>query len=210
MTSPEDEQLRKDIRSAALSVHVEWEEVIEVDDLQQEMWVHVLQRKYVADLLGMDKPARAKVLKMIAEHVCRAERDRYHYFSGNFYYSTREVRKLLRDGELSPDWEGDIKSPRYDPDKVTNTKGQMDDYVCSVRDLHAAYAVLAREDSAYYADIANYYVHNISGLDGARRKRLTRAVDKLTRIMNRLHRTPRYEGPGTRKVVANHQALDKE
>ena len=210
MTSPEDEQLRKDIRSAALSVHVEWEEVIEVDDLQQEMWVHVLQRKYVADLLGMDKPARAKVLRMIAEHICRAERDRYHYFSGNFYYSTREVRKLLRDGELSPDWEGDIKSPRYDPDKVTNTKGQMDDYVCSVRDLNAAYAVLAREDSAYYADITNRYVHNLGPGDSTERNRVQRAVDKLTRIMNRLHRTPRYEGPGTRKVVANHQALEKE
>ena len=210
MTSPEDEQLRKDIRSAALSVHVEWEEVIEVDDLQQEMWVHVLQREYVADLLGMDKPARAKVLRMIAQHICRAERDRYHYFSGNFYYSTREVRKLLRDGELSPDWEGDIKSPRYDPDKVTNTKGQMDDYICSVRDLNAAYAVLAREDSAYYATITNHYVHGINTRDASGGKKLTRAVDKLTRIMNRLHRTPRYEGPGTRNVVANHQALEKE
>lgn len=210
MTSPEDEQLRKDIRSAALSVHVEWEEVIEVDDLQQEMWVWILKDNARQNLEEMAPAARAKVLRDIGTYICRAERDRYHYFSGNFYYSTREVRKLLRDGELSPDWEGDIKSPRYDPDKVTNTKGQMDDYICSVRDLHAAYAVLAREDSAYYATITNHYVHGINTRDASGGKKLTRAVDKLTRIMNRLHRTPRYEGPGTRKVVANHQALEKE
>lgn len=210
MTSPEDEQLRKDIRSAALSVHVEWGEVIEVDDLQQEMWVRLLEADYKRRLLDMDSPARKKTLRVIAEQICKNTRRDYMYYSGNFYYSTREVRKLLRDGELSPDWEGDIKSPRYDPDKVTNTKGQMDDYVCSVRDLNAAYAVLAREDSAYYATITNHYVHDINTRDASGGKKLTRAVDKLTRIMNRLHRTPRYEGPGTRKVVANHQVLEKE
>src|SRR5690606_39471710 len=48
----------------------------------------------------MEPGARADVLARIGTHIASRYRDDYDYFTGNFRYSTREVRKILERGAL--------------------------------------------------------------------------------------------------------------
>ena len=182
-----DDGFAQEVRAAAKAIAREWSDVIDADDMEQEMWVKLLAstEANMSAIKGMAPDRRRGVLNSIATQVGMKYRDDYDAFSGNYQYSSSEVRALLEDGALLGD-EPDI-------DSVT------------VRvDLAEGVQTLAEKNSNYFAVLVNKYIHGIDPNNGLERMRLTRAIDLLTRLMNGAHRrshTEYVEGPGSRKVI---------
>lgn len=180
--------LSSEVDRAARSVAAEWSEVVEVEDLSQGIWAHLLENHYVETVESMDIAARRSVLRRIAGHVASDAREDYDYFTGNFNYSTQEVRKILKAGSLTEHREFETNTERLDLDEGMDLLGAQDNDYAKVVFLH--YAVGESQD------VSNG-------------QRLTRAVDALTRCMNSVHKNRHAvytEGPGTRKVISNAQA----
>lgn len=68
-------------------------DVIDRDDLQQELWVYLLERQDRVDNEGQ----MVTLLKKQARTVAKNERVDYMYFSGAFIYTPSMVRGLLAD-----------------------------------------------------------------------------------------------------------------
>ena len=190
MTQPDD-GFAQEVRAAAKATAREWSDVIDADDMEQEMWLRLLDssKSYVERVQALNPGERRAVLNNIGHQLGMKYRDDYDTFSGNYRYSSPEVRALLEGGALLGD-EPDI-------DSVT------------VRvDLTEGVQTLAEKNSNYFAVLVNKYVHGIDPNNGSERMRLTRAIDLLTRLMNGAHRRGHswYQGPGNRTVTTNRLA----
>jgi hypothetical protein len=188
MTS--DADLNAEVRSAARYTAQKWADVIETDDAEQEIWLRLLENDYTDRVSDMEKPARATVLRKIGQQIASQYRDDYEVFSGQVTYSTDDVRLLLGAGLI------DREREALDTHRET-LSGWLD--------LHEGAQSLRDRNQSFAEIIWRRYVDGAE-LDATGRKALTRAVDALTREMNRVN-TRRYaghaEGPGTRQVLTN-------
>lgn len=186
-------ELTDEVRAAARIVAQQWPGVIDADDAEQEIWVRILESDYVDRLSEMDAPARASVLRKIGSRAASEERDDFEVFSGNVFYGTKDVRRLLASGLL------DKPHKKIDVNSETLT-GWLD--------LHEGCQAL-RDENPDYADAIGSKFLLGDPVGSADRKRLQRAVDRLTIHMNRVH-TRRFavhhDGPGSRQAVSNARA----
>lgn len=174
-----------DIKRAAARTAREWEDVISADDAEQEIALTLLADTYAQQVAEMEPGARADVLARIGMHIASRYRDDYDYFTGNFRYSTREVREILERGAL------------YEERTRTDTERL---------DLDEGIALLRKRNPRYAELIGRRY---LTGEQVAEKMALSRAVDLLTNCMNNVHRNRRAEyteGPGTRKVISRESA----
>lgn len=179
------EQMLPEISKAADRIGREWAAVTTAEDIEQEIILHLLDKGTVEKLAGFDSGARYTTLVKIGTQLAAQERVDYDYFTGNFCYSTKEVRKLLEEGILTEE-------------RVSTNTERMD--------VDEGSQLLADRNERYAGLIAKRYFFG-DKVDEARA--LSRAVDALTDCMNRVHnnRIRQYEdGPGTRTVVSNSQA----
>lgn len=177
-----------EIRSAGRITARRWDGVIEADDVEQEIWVRLLEADYLDRLAAMEKPARGAVLRRIGQQIAVQERDDYEVFSGQVYYGTDEVRDLLGRGLLAR------RRDDLDPSSETLTEWL---------DLHGATDTLRQANPAHACLLGSRY---LLGEDVPDRKELTRAIDGLTREMNRSRRRwaeSHGDGPGSRRAVPN-------
>ena len=178
------EELADLIGKAAKTVAYQWPTVVDEDDLQQDIYINLLESPGSVDKLLDDFEAKDRLNAIIAigHKIASKERLDYEVFSGNFRYSVNEVKKLLEKQTFK-----DAKLGR------TATSG----------DLLAGMDRL-QETAPQYAEIIHRkYVQgeNVSAVD-AERKRAERAVEALTTEMNRSFKNQPNAGPGSRTKIS--------
>lgn len=178
------EEFYQKVDKVAKSTAYKWTD-LDWEDIRQDMWVWMLDNpNEYTKLMEDDWDTRDKKLRKIGSQVAVAEVHGYEQYSGQYIYGTDEVRGWLRENII-------LKS---------------DDSVISERlDLSLAMMELNETNKSYFSVIIDRYVHERE-LNGAERKRLTLAVEKLTLLMNQIHNFNEYtyeDGPGARKVLSN-------
>jgi hypothetical protein len=191
-------ELTDDIYRAADAVGRRWADVIGPDDLAQEMWVRLLERNYFEQLAALDEPARHRTLCKIASQIASRERDDHDAFTGQIYYGTTEVRAMLREnlehGFIDVEQaEGQF---RLDAEKFRGIA--LNSLTLTVMlDLTEALERLARHAHGHAAVIRSVFVLRE---EPPHHQTVTRAVEALTRYMNRIHTGRSHEsGPGSRR-----------
>lgn len=169
---------------AAARAAVDWSGVIEADDLEQEIYLKLLELSDralsdVADhVIYGDRSAFKFLRDTLAPQIAAEYRDDYELFTGNYYYSGEEVRRLLTDGVL------------VFGDAATATERA---------DITKAMAAIPAQ---YREALVRRYVEMID--DRADKDTLVRARRALTREMNKSNREARREhsGPALRREQA--------
>jgi len=199
--------LEPDVKTAAKTIAREWADVIDIDDAEQEVWLRLLDAgPGVIDVVaGMEKPARVSVLTEIGHQIGMDYRDDFELFSGNWIYGTRDVRLMLdRDALAGVDEASGV--PLWElPETVIQQINRTDTETVTERiDLLIGMKRLLRRNASYVDILRAQYlfgtpIHSHS-------QELTRAVDALTKEMNRVHiaRKAEYvDGPGSRSALSN-------
>lgn len=184
--------IMRDIERAAKHIELEWPTVINADDAAQEIIVRLLEKKYATEVREMDPKPRKQVLHKIGQQIASEHRADFDYFSGNYRYSTGEVRAKLESGVLT-----DLE---YEPGDDEFSMEISDDAI----DIKRAFDQLDESKQEILLD------RFARGVESTWRKSVTRAVDSLTQEMNRNVRRDDFEhdGPGSRTAISNHQAQE--
>lgn len=190
LTKDQTTELQQLVKAAARRVAAQWPSVVEKDDLEQEIVLHLIERPGALARLfeEPEQQVRQSFLIKVGHQIASKEQQDYDRFSGNYLYDTAEVRGFL-DRQI---WT--IK------DKLSAEK----------QDLEEGLSILAERNSKAYAEIVNRFFHDIVPADSAGRMRVLRAIETLTELMNRTgaeRRRAYTEGPGSRKAIPN-QAMD--
>lgn len=183
-------ELLPEIEAVSRAVSAKWSYTVDSEDLTQEAVVILLRDRYAVRLLEMEYPARKYVLTKIAGRIAAQAATDYEYYSGNFTYSTDEVRSLLTRGALdAPGHE--VLDGDYD-----DTNGGDPVAVAAVEisteglDVRTCFARLPERQQGLLID---RYVHGVTSPDATVRKALSRAVEVLTYEMNNAHRRAQQE-----------------
>ncbi|WP_458682252.1 hypothetical protein [Prescottella equi] len=172
--------LKQAIGRAASSVVIQWPDVIDSDDLEQELWVWYLTSPKVREKLD-SVPDRERHLLLVRQgHNIAAEAVKAnHRFATTFAYSVDDVKAALRGEALSA--------------------ALLDDFSEAMETL--------RERKDQNADvIRRRYGLGESLVSDSDRSALRRAHIALTDEMNRIVREKfdaRSDGPGSKSVVSN-------
>lgn len=180
-----------DIERAATHVALEWADVVEADDISQSIVVALLERpKILSQIVAFEPQQRRQYLFRIGQQIASDERVDYEHFSGQYRYSTDEVRSLLESGAL--DSVGD--------EPVGPVDG-AESATFSVEDLDVRVAVRRLPESQQAVLMERFVIGRVP----EDRKAVTRAVDALTRELNRTFRkaAEAHDGPGSRQAVSN-------
>lgn len=181
--------LNDKVRAAAKAVAFRWPGVVEADDLEQEIWIRLLESpSYTTTLQAFTPDGQDRALKGIGHQLASQEREDYARFTGNFHYSTRDVRRMLADYASGA---GDsINEPG------TLTHSEQIDLTEGLAELADRYPEKYAVVVAQYFKGAPIHEHKMA---------LQRAVDTLASIVNTNRRNAEadYEGPGSRPVLSN-------
>lgn len=188
-------ELDAEIAKAAASVVNNWPGAIKADDLRNELWIKILESpRYQGQMEASEPALRMEFLRRMGRQIAGREVSSYELFSGNVFYSVDRVRGLLGVGMLT--------MSRRDLGGMWET---LTDFI----DLQDAFKHMQKVNPEYALAIWNNYVGGLVPDNGARERKLQRAVGSLTDYMNQVHRR-RYaeyeDGPGTREVVSNSRA----
>jgi hypothetical protein len=177
----------EDIKRVAESIASLWDVAVDPDDLTQDMAERLLRDKTATTVTSCDRDARRSYLQIVAKQVASGHLASYEFHSGQYTYTSDDVRELLDEGAL-------VRVTDNDPEDESTTFSVED------TDLRIAFA---DEDnlSEFHRNILwNEFVDN--AYEG-HSQNVTRAVRSLTRGMNNNHS---HDGPGSRKVVSNSAA----
>lgn len=213
-----DDQIARDIAKAAKSVAYQWPGVIEAGDVEQSIWLELLQSPNTFQVLRtMDSGPRYRTISKLGHRIASAERTDYEHFSGDFRYSVNEVKNVLDSGVLS-NVETTLRSSWTAEEYTTRSSGFEDATLTKISvetDLRRAMDDLDT-GTPQYADVIRrryLYGENVTAT-GAMHTRLSRALTRLTDLMNRSYKrrhAARPDGPGTRRCVSRStaQAISK-
>ncbi|AIG78427.1 Hypothetical protein AJAP_27920 [Amycolatopsis japonica] len=178
------EEILPDIRRAAKRVGREWSAVTTAEDVEQEIVLHLLTKDTAEKLADFDDAARGVTLYRIGTQIAAQERIDYDHFTGNYRYSTNDVRKIL-----------DLDALLKIRERTSAEEADLDEGMAMLRKRHARYAEVV---------VLRYrFKENVD------RRVLHRAVDALAECMNSVHigrRIAYVEGPGSRTAFTNDQA----
>ncbi len=203
--------LENEVRKAAKSVAHQWPGIVEQDDLEQGIFLRLLDSPGSVDKLlnEFDDRNRLNAIIQIGHQIAAQERTDYEVFSGNFRYSVNEVKRLLEDRALHNDTP-ELDSNWSVAEDFVSKGGDFSDTVLnkssSETDLRRGMKRLRERNSKYAEVIERRYLRdeNIPESESGARAALTRALTALTTEMNRSFKqqgAARIDGPGSRKVV---------
>lgn len=177
------ELLNESVERAAKSASFRWHGLLEAEEIEQTLWVEILESPATAHKLeGADKDLVTDLLARMADRVCIKERDEYEHFTGNYRYSVNEAKALveeffLRDGETL-----------------------LVDFV----DVEVGLDQLEDTNPNYHHAIVLRFVTGESPTDDRGKNNLKRGITKLTDYMNRNYKEREREyrdGPGTKPSI---------
>lgn len=170
------------VKQVAKETHLRWAKILPADDIEQELWLYILESPSVQEFLLKNENQRVKgPLTKKANSICSKERVDYDHFTGNYYYNTPEVSMLL---------EGKVSGKTIPSDMSA--------------DLDLGLDALLEEHPQYFETIHDVYWERLDYSDNARSKRKSRALTKLAELMNRKRsqrEMDRTEGPGTKTKI---------
>lgn len=185
--------LGEEITSAARKVARDWPGVVDADDIEQDLWVRLLETESaIAAVLDLEPQARSRFLHRSGHVIAAQYRNEYDIFSGNFYYSTEDVRGILQKDpaqdedqapmwELLNDWELTPKHPPAAPDETPGSETLTEQM-----DLAEGMELLEEKNAWLASLIRGQFFEGVPR--HTHRRYLTRAVDALTQCMNNIHR----------------------
>lgn len=184
MTMVITDEFREKVDKAARSVagsnnQVDWE------DISQDMWVWMLENpKQYTNYTQLEDPFRE--LKKVAKQAVYKQNNANEYFTGNYTYTSGEVRGLLNEYLLDVTLES----------------------VAEHTDLVEGLLLMKGETPGYFKTTIDKWVHGKDINPGS----VSKAVGKLALLMNQVNTAARYsyEGPGSRKVGSNSQAIARK
>jgi hypothetical protein len=181
--------MSKEVCKAAKTVAMQWPGVVEADDMEQDIYLHLLESPGSVEklLTEFTDKNRLNALIAIGHKIASKERVDYERFSGNFRYSVNEVKGLLQ--------------------KQTFKEANLGRTSTSA-DLLAGMETLRKSSPQYAEMIQRRYVKGETFGPSAEAMQLSRAVEALTTEMNRsFSKQDRdHQGPGNRKMVSNSAA----
>lgn len=188
LTNNQWDELQQLVKAAARRVAAQWPGTVEREDLEQDMLVHLIERPGALERLFEESEPRVRqsFLIKVGHQLASEQQTAYDRFSGNYLYDSGQVR-------------GYLERQVWLIDEIQSVEKM---------DFYEALGLLADKNSVYYAAIVNRFVHEIIP-DDAGRMRVSRAVDSITGLMNKLgseRRKNRTAGPGSRRVMSNSQA----
>ncbi|AFU20677.1 hypothetical protein GOOSE_52 [Mycobacterium phage Goose] len=209
MTSLSDELLPV-IKRAARNVAYQWPGVIEADDVEQSICLHLLERpSSIRKVEQMDQMAQYRAIIGVGHQIASQERTDYAYYKGAYRYSVNEVKELLKAGALKEHDEG-VNAVDYSEEKVSTGKTEPTTLIpVQVTDLRAALKLLADRNELQTTALIKRYRLDEFPETPAEKMVLKRAHEALTSEMNRVRRTDhvtRDDGPGTRQPITREQA----
>lgn len=184
--SPEDIGLvMNEIERAARKVALKWPQITSEEDMVQSLVLHFLERlPSLQVLVELPTDKRLGRLTAIGHEKASAQRDDLEVFSGSFSYSVDEVRRLLERGALD---------------------GHVDNFDAGVEDVLQGMEALRKKNSNYAMSIiSRYQTHGEPN-----RVTLSRGLESLTTLMNRIKATERYEFTNGGRFRNNRQALNQ-
>jgi hypothetical protein len=173
------EELADLIGKAAKTVAYQWPTVVDEDDIQQDIYINLLESPGSVDKLLDDFEAKDRLNAIIAigHKIASKERLDYEVFSGNFRYSVNEVKRMLEKGGL----------------RGNSTKSS------AFQDLHQSLDGISQE---YRECLWSKYVQNITPTSGYDKTQVSRALEALTTEMNRSFKNQPNAGPGSRTKIS--------
>jgi hypothetical protein len=185
------------VRKAAKAVAYQWPGVLDAEEAEQELWVHLMERPgsvaKLRDEFG-DKDRVSALIEM-GHQIANKTFTANEIASGNFRYAVNEVKDILKQSAERE------HNPEAKP--VTRT---------ALKDLEMGMQRLKGKNAGYADAVIDRYRNGNNPVRGAASKRLERALVSLTTHMNRAHKQQhvvRPDGPGTRKVISSSAARVK-
>jgi hypothetical protein len=207
--------MKNEVTKAAKTVAFQWPGIVEADDLEQDITLHLLESPGSVEKLlrDFDDRQRLNAIIKIGHKIASEERTDYELFSGNFRYSVNEVKQILEDRvlhnespELGSNWSvADYTSSGGEFADTVNTK------LATETDLRRGMDRLRKVNSGYAEVIDRRYLKDevFAKEDEASRTRLSRALTALTTQMNRSYKQQfmeRPDGPGSRSRMSRSAA----
>lgn len=191
--------LYPEVEKAARRAASVWRGSVVFEDLVQDIGVRLLNDKQAIKIWELTPAGRAKGLGIVARQIASEQRESYSVFSGQFNYTTKEVRSQLNGRALSRDSDYEMTSNYTDiqegePVASSSIEINMDNV-----DLRSAFPRLTQRHQ-------QILLGEFTG-DGWKgdSKDITEAIDALTRLMNRnfRNRAAIHDGPGSRRAMSN-------
>lgn len=177
------EKIKTSVTKEAKAAEYRWHAILDADDVEQGLWLFIVESPAIQAYLSEAEPGQVKkALKTKADAVCSKERLDYDRFSGNWHYTNFETRELLNKWgeELLPDEES------LAPEQ---------------QDFTEALKILRDSNPNHYEVLEDKFVAGSQARSGAEKMAVSRAIDKLTEIMNMSRSeqvAKRHEGLGTK------------
>ena len=184
-------ELEATVKRASKVVALQWPGVVEADDIEQSIWLHLVENPgSVQSILAMeDKPAFRSVTR-IGHRIAAQERMDYDYYKGSYRYSHNEIKSLLEDGIIA------FPLASFSAERV-----DMLDALEEIAETYKA-AILRR-----YVELDTK-----TSEDNSYHLALKRGLESLVDEMNKCHKrrySERDDGPGTRKAESNIRTVDR-
>ena len=171
--------LKDAVRKAAQQAETRWNKLLDAEDIEQELWVFILESQSVQKaLVGLSDKDKVARLKKKADSICSREKLDYERFTGNFLYTPAGVRRILS--------------------RLAGDERVLDDEAI---DFGIGFEALENEYPQYYEAIKDFYFFGRSVENKSDKNLKYRAVDRLAELMNRKRsqrEVERTEGLGTK------------
>lgn len=176
------EKVEGTVKKVAQETHIRWARIMPADDIEQELWLYILEHPSTQEWMLTAKSSTMKsILAKQGDYICSKERLDYDHFTGNYNYNSQEVGALL---------EGLVGGKSIKPDMAVDLQLGMED--------------LQKEHPQFFETLHDIYWERLDYSDTPKRKRKSRALSKLAELMNRKRsqrEAERTEGPGTKPKI---------
>ncbi|AEJ93466.1 sigma-K factor [Mycobacterium phage Benedict] len=180
-----DNELEPVIRRAAKSVAFQWPGIVEQEDVEQEIWAHLLARESTLEKVkAMEKRAQYRAIVGIGHQIASQERTDYDHYKGSYTYAVEDVKNLLKRGVLTT---------------------KVDGFDAAVVDLMEGLEKLVVKTPQYVEAIISRYADGEVPSTKSAKHQLSRGLEALTKAMNqsaRVQFATHDDGPGTRGQVS--------
>lgn len=172
---------------------------VEVADLEQDLWVEVMERS----LSNPYEDTSIKFLRKYAKSRANQYRAEHLILSPQFNYRVSDVRRILDTVFDHNDW---VEAATREEESVGTRSGRepsynLDEVIITHSDVKRAWALLPHQYKV--AIFERYGLGDIPDSTSSEGRKLRRAETRLTEMLNTYHPKSNHQGPGSRKIIGN-------
>lgn len=211
------DRIHKEVAREARLAAGRWNGFISADDIEQELWLWIMERPGTQRFFRTANPAQlSAALSSRAGDICSKEKVSYEHFSGQYVYTPADIRGLLETyfGTDVSKVSSEVMALAESELSETMIQNILGGYITPEEkiDLEEGMEDLEDRNNDYFQSILSQFQDGKSINNNTSEQRVQyRAVDKLCDLMNRKHSQRVYdrtEGPGTKPK--NTQTKDED